>query len=54
MIGRRELLFLGACAGAAGVSYGLKPRHRLSLVKSGDKFFMATKEIKVTLGGCGG
>lgn len=37
MIGRRELLFLGACAGAAGVSYGLKPRRRLSLVKSGDK-----------------
>ncbi len=25
-----------------------------ALVKSGDKFFMATKEIKVTLGGCGG
>ena len=25
-----------------------------ALVKSGDKFYMATKEIKVTLGGCGG
>ena len=25
-----------------------------ALVKAGDKFFMATKEIKVTLGGCGG
>ena len=25
-----------------------------ALVTSGDKFFMATKEIKVTLGGCGG
>lgn len=25
-----------------------------ALVKSGDKYFMATKEIKVTLGGCGG
>ena len=25
-----------------------------ALVKSGDKFFMATKEIKITLGGCGG
>lgn len=25
-----------------------------ALVKSGDKFFVATKEIKVTLGGCGG
>lgn len=24
------------------------------LVKAGDKFFSATKEIKVTLGGCGG
>lgn len=24
------------------------------LVKAGDKFFTATKEIKVTLGGCGG
>lgn len=37
MIGRRQLLFLGAAAGAAGVAYGLKPRRRLSLVKSGDK-----------------
>jgi EpsI family protein len=37
MIGRRQLLFLGACAGAAGMSYGLKPRRRLSLVSSGDK-----------------
>ncbi len=25
-----------------------------ALVKAGDKFFVATKEIKVTLGGCGG
>jgi sulfur-oxidizing protein SoxY len=25
-----------------------------ALVKAGDKFYMATKEIKVTLGGCGG
>ena len=25
-----------------------------ALVKAGDKFFMATKEITVTLGGCGG
>jgi sulfur-oxidizing protein SoxY len=25
-----------------------------ALVKSDGKFFMATKEIKVTLGGCGG
>lgn len=25
-----------------------------ALVKSGGKFYMATKEIKVTLGGCGG
>lgn len=25
-----------------------------ALVKAGDKFFLATKEIKVTLGGCGG
>jgi len=25
-----------------------------ALVKSGDKFYMASKEIKVTLGGCGG
>jgi sulfur-oxidizing protein SoxY len=24
------------------------------LVKAGDKYFTATKEIKVTLGGCGG
>jgi sulfur-oxidizing protein SoxY len=26
----------------------------IALVKSGDKWLMATKEIKVTLGGCGG
>lgn len=26
----------------------------IALVKSGDKYFTATKEIKVTLGGCGG
>jgi sulfur-oxidizing protein SoxY len=26
----------------------------IALVKAGDKFFTATKEIKVTLGGCGG
>lgn len=25
-----------------------------ALVKAGDKFYLATKEIKVTLGGCGG
>jgi sulfur-oxidizing protein SoxY len=25
-----------------------------AVVKAGDKFYMATKEIKVTLGGCGG
>ena len=25
-----------------------------ALVKAGDKYYMATKEIKVTLGGCGG
>jgi len=25
-----------------------------ALVKAGDKFFVATKEVKVTLGGCGG
>ena len=25
-----------------------------ALVKAGDQFYMATKEIKVTLGGCGG
>ena len=27
---------------------------RIALVKAGGKFFTATKEIKVTLGGCGG
>lgn len=37
MIGRRQLLFLGAATGAAAIAYGLKPRRRLSLVKSGDK-----------------
>ena len=26
----------------------------IALVKAGDKFYVATKEIKVTLGGCGG
>jgi len=26
----------------------------IAMVKSGDKWLMATKEIKVTLGGCGG
>lgn len=26
----------------------------LALVKAGDKFFVASKEVKVTLGGCGG
>ena len=26
----------------------------VALVKAGDKFYMASKEIKVTLGGCGG
>jgi sulfur-oxidizing protein SoxY len=25
-----------------------------AIVKAGDKFFVATKEVKVTLGGCGG
>lgn len=33
MIGRRQLLFAGACVAAAGTAYALKPRRRLTLLK---------------------
>ena len=41
----------------AHVSINLKmgqSSHVYALVKAGDKFFYAVKEVKVTLGGCGG
>lgn len=35
MIARRDLLIGGACVGAAGIAYALKPRNRLVLLKDG-------------------